>query len=292
MRTATETLVTIGDCQLFVRELGTGHPLIALHGGPEFDSFYLVPELDALAGCCRLIYYDQRGRGRSAAAPAEQVTIESEVDDLDRLRDSFGADSIAVLGHSWGGVLAMEYATRHPDRVSHLILLNTAPASARDWTDFLPTWRGQRSQQDAEALTSLTASAAFTAGDVHADTALYRIVFRNATRRAELDDQIVGRLRAHFTPDRIVASHVIEDRLFAQTLELDGYDLVPRLRELAMPTLVVHGEDDFVPVAMAARIADAIPGARIDVLPACGHFSYAERPEAVRDVICAFLRSP
>ena len=59
--------------------------------------------------------------------------LRSEIDDLDRVRSHFGLESVAVLGHSWGGVLAMEYAIRHPDRVSQLILMDTAPASAGDW---------------------------------------------------------------------------------------------------------------------------------------------------------------
>ena len=68
-----------------------------------------------------------------AGVRREDVTLRSEVEVLDRVRSRFGLESIAVLGHSWGGVVAMEYAIRHPDRVSQLILLDTAPASAGDW---------------------------------------------------------------------------------------------------------------------------------------------------------------
>jgi pimeloyl-ACP methyl ester carboxylesterase len=94
-----------------------------------------------------------------------------------------------------------------------------------------------------------------------------------------------------FTPAKVLASRVIEERLMQDTLECEGYDLVPRLRRVRVATLVVHGALDFVPVAMAERIAAAIPGARLEVLPDCGHFSYAERPTAVRDVVCRFLNS-
>ena len=131
---AREAYVQIGDARLFTRVVGSGPPVIVLHGGPDFDHTYLLPELDRLAQHARLIYYDQRGRGRSAdGVRPEDVTLASEMSDLDGLRRSIGVESVGLIGHSWGGLLAMEYAARHPDRVTRLILLNTAPASHADW---------------------------------------------------------------------------------------------------------------------------------------------------------------
>jgi proline iminopeptidase len=76
-----------------------------LHGGPDFDHSYLVPELDVLAESFRLIYDDQRGRGRSAGGVRpEDVTIESEIDDVDHISGRLGLGRVALLGHSWGGV--------------------------------------------------------------------------------------------------------------------------------------------------------------------------------------------
>ena len=121
----------IGKAALYSREIGRGQPIIVLHGGPDFDQSYLLPEMDELANAFRLIYYDQRGRGRSAdRVLPEEVTLTSEVDDLDKVREYFHLKSSTLLGHSWGAVLALEYAVRHPQRVSHLILMNPAPVSA------------------------------------------------------------------------------------------------------------------------------------------------------------------
>lgn len=88
--------------RLYAREVGEGRPVIVVHGGPDFDHYFLRPELDALADSVRLVYYDQRGRGRSAPCvrPAD-VGIDSEIEDLDQLRASLGLDSVALLGHSW-----------------------------------------------------------------------------------------------------------------------------------------------------------------------------------------------
>ena len=147
---------------LFCRELGDGHPIVVLHGGPDFDHCYFLPELDRLADSFHLVYYDQRGRGRSTAGVRpEDVTLRSELEDLDRVRSRFGLESVAVLGHSWGGVMAMEYAIRRPDRVSQLLLLNTGPASAGDWRRLRESFAERRPAADRAAMEAIAATAAF-----------------------------------------------------------------------------------------------------------------------------------
>jgi proline iminopeptidase len=129
-----ESRIPVGRASLYSREIGRGQPIIVLHGGPDFDHSYLLPDLDRLADVFRLIYYDQRGRGRSSDyVLPDEVTLTSDVDDIDRVRKNYRLQSSALLGHSWGTVLALEYALRHPERVSHMILMNPGPASASDF---------------------------------------------------------------------------------------------------------------------------------------------------------------
>ena len=137
MRTAASAhYLPVGGAHLYVREIGVGPPVVVLHGGPDFDHCYLLPELDELAAACRLIYYDQRGRGRSApAVQLADVSIESEVADLDRLRQHLGLTTVTLLGHSWGGVVAMEYAIAHPEVVSQLLLLGNVVAGLLGTSD-------------------------------------------------------------------------------------------------------------------------------------------------------------
>src|SRR5512142_2593091 len=125
---AREGYIPVENAELFYREIGEGRPIIVLHGGPDFDHTYLLPDLDRLSDSFRLIYYDQRGRGKSTRnVQPDDVTMASEIEDLESVRKFFGLDSVALLGHSWGNVLALEYAIRHPTHISHLIILNTAP---------------------------------------------------------------------------------------------------------------------------------------------------------------------
>lgn len=223
--------------------------------------------------------------------PAD-VSIDSEIVDLDALRASLGLDSVAVLGHSWGGLLAMEYATRHPSRVSHLILMNSAPASARDWQELRRALRETRPPGDLERMRRIVASTAFEDGDLSADADFYRLHFRMTVRDPAELDRIVGRLRVHFTADSVRTARAIEDRLYEQTCERADYDLTPALRELAMPCLVLHGEHDLVPVELAAHLADAVPRATLAVLPGCGHFAYLEEPDQVCAYVSQLLCSP
>ena len=107
--TPREDRISVGSASLYVRTIGHGPDVIVLHGGPDFDHGYLLPDLDRLADRYRLTYYDQRGRGMSAEnVKAEDVTIASEVEDLDTVRQHLGRDSVALLGHSWGTVLALD----------------------------------------------------------------------------------------------------------------------------------------------------------------------------------------
>ena len=213
-----EAYVQIGDARLFTRVVGSGPPMIVLHGGPDFDHTYLLPELDRLAQHARLIYYDQRGRGRSAdGVRPEDVTLASEMSDLDGLRHSIGVESVGLIGHSWGGLLAMEYAARHPDRVTRLILLNTAPASHADWVSLGERLPRMRAPGEADRMREIASSSAFRAGDLDAEAAYYLIHFRQTVPDPQLLRTIVDRLRMHFDPGRVRLARAIEDRLYEET---------------------------------------------------------------------------
>jgi proline-specific peptidase len=279
----------VPGARLYFREVGNGGPpLVVVHGGPDFDHSYLLPDLDRLSGMFHLIYYDQRGRGRSSAGVApEAVDIKSEIEDIECLREHFRLDAVALLGHSWGGVLAMEYATRHPDRVSHLILLNAAPASHADLLRF----REQRQVAEAATLAKMRTIAStreYAVGNIDKEAEYYRAHFSSTLRRSDLLESVVRRLRTHFTPDDIVKARAIEDRLYAQTWLAPDYDLLARLRPLRLPTLVIHADRDLIPLECARNVAEALSG-HLVVLSGCGHFAYLERPAEVGDAIAQFV---
>ncbi|HKC14018.1 MAG TPA: alpha/beta fold hydrolase [Vicinamibacteria bacterium] len=285
-----EARVRVGKADLYSREIGQGQPVIVLHGGPDFDHRYLLPEMDRLADSLRLIYYDQRGRGRSGdRVRPEDVTLESEMGDLDTVRRHFGLGSVAILGHSWGTVLALEYAIRHPDRVSHLILMNPAPASNDDFMSYRKE-RREKSGGDLDQLKAMASTVGYQEGDPDAVTAYYRIHFKTALARRDHFERVITSLRASFTREGILKAREIEKRLLNETWLSDSYDLHPKLERLSIPTLVIYGDHDMIPAACAAHIARAIPKAHLVTLKDCGHFSYLECPDAVRKDIQDFFQ--
>ena len=284
-----EGYIPLENAALYFRDIGHGEPIILVHGGPDFDHNYLLPDMDRLSDRFRLIYYDQRGRGKSTGSSVpEDITLQSEIRDLESVRMHFQLDRVAILGHSWGGVLAMEYAIRYPNRVSHLILMNTAPASHSDYL-LLRDERQKKAPEDMEKLKALGSTARYQEGDLAADAEYYRIHFRSTLRQPDDLERIIKSLRSDFTEEGIRRAREIEDRLMNETWRLKDYDLLPELSRLRLSTLVLYGDRDLVPLACAEHIAQAIPGARLIVLKETGHFSYIESPGAVRREIVALF---
>ncbi|HEY0866717.1 MAG TPA: alpha/beta fold hydrolase [Fimbriimonas sp.] len=285
---AAECAVPLNGESFFCRQVGRGPEAFVLHGGPDFDHSYLVPGMDLLADEFRLSYYDQRGRGRSTGA-AESVSLASEVEDLDAIRRHFGLDRLDLLGHSWGAILALEYALRHPDRVSRLILMNPAPVTSGDMARTREL-RSSRLADQRRELDAISQSPAFAAGDPAVVSRYYKRVFvaglKNPDHLRRLDWEFT-----HFTPSGLRRARAIEERLFAETFSRHDFDMSGRLTGIRAPALVVHGDHDFVPVDCARRIAAAIPGARIVVLPECGHFAFVEQPEETHREVSRFLGS-
>ena len=289
--TAREGMIPVKNAELYYREIGQGRPIIILHGGPDFDHTYLLPDMDRLSDTFRLIYYDQRGRGKSAGnVQPEDVTLQSELEDIESLREYFRLKTFALLGHSWGGLLAMEYALRHPKRVSHLILMNTAPVSHNDFM-LLQQHRRQRPAADIAKLNALSSDAKYQEGDPDTVAEYYRNHFRATLRGEEHLEKLIKSLRSSFTKEGILKARKIEERLINETWLSSEYNLLPKLGQLTMPTLIIHGDHDHIPVECAAHIAEAISGRQFVLLRDCGHFPYLECPQEIHREMISFFHT-
>ncbi len=132
---AMETTVELNGVRLYTRRLGQGPPVVVLHGGPGAHHDYLLPQYDHLAeGGRALLYYDQRGGGRSPVPRDVPVGWREHVADLETLRAHWELDRLTLLGYSWGGLLAVLYTLEHPDRIARLALVSSAPVTAA-WRD-------------------------------------------------------------------------------------------------------------------------------------------------------------
>jgi proline iminopeptidase len=292
---ARESRVPAGRTSLWARESGQGQPTIVLHGGPDFDTAYLLPDMDRLADTHHLLYYDQRGRGKSVdgVRPAE-VSLATDIEDIDRVRQHFGFTTTTLLGHSWGTVLALEYALRYPTRVSRLILMNPAPASAADASLLRKAYVAQLGGA-VERQRAIMASQAYQRADPETVAARYRIHFSHALAKPEHYEKLMQAMRKGFIDqgaDGILKARAVEDRLIDDTWQRPGYDLMPRLASIRIPTLILFGDHDFIPREISEHILRNLPHARLVTLEDCGHFAYLECPVAVRKALEDFTGRP
>lgn len=135
-------------------------------------------------------------------------------------------------------------------------------------------------------------SPAYREGDADAVTARYRIHFRPALKRPEDYERLMVTMQAGFArqgKEGIVKARAVEDHLMRDTWQKAGYDLLPKLRSLRIPTLVITGDYDFIPVEVAERIARAIPNAQLVTIRDCGHFAYLECAGDVRNALDEFF---
>lgn len=269
--------VRVPGAELFVRRVGAGPPVVVLHGGPGADHEYLRPGFDALAHGRELIYYDQRGGGRSPVARDVPVGWTEQVADLEALRRHWALEQMTVVGYSWGGLLALLYGLEHPGRIKRWALVSPAP-----------TWREARERFEA----------IFSHRNLDPAFQQERRVLRDSGLRerdpAAFQQRIFELSVAPYFFDPARARDLTPFRVVGRTQQevwhsLGNYDLRPRLPELAgMPALVLHGEADPIPIDVARTVADLL-GAEFHPVPRCGHVPYVEAFETFRTVVGSFL---
>lgn len=237
-------------------------PLVAVNGGPGFDHSYLVnaPVWKDMSARRQIIFYDQRGTGKSPAArgPAD-MTVDGMVRDLEALRRHLKVERIDLLGHSWGGILSMAYATRYPQHVAHLVLVGSgAPKPAEH--EFL----FDKLYPEVVAAIPPDTSPAGQMGCIEID----------AYDKMSYYDQ------------RNLAAGGGDDGTFSQTvctevmLDAMKLDLYPALAKLDVPTLVINGRFDAnVAPTVAYKISKTIPGARLVYFERSGHSPQVEEPD-------------
>jgi proline iminopeptidase len=271
------TMLSIRDAKLFVEVLGSGPPLLLMHGGPGLDHISLTPFRE-LADEHTTVFYDHRCNGRSVGTAVETMTWENLTADADAVREDLGFDRWAVLGHSFGGHVALEYALRYPERVSRLILLDTA-AEARWSQEHAPKVLAGRGYG---ARTVRTARR-FYNGEVEAKEftrAAIRLLPAYDSRFSILrfvGEMLEGGWRVRFRPEALT---------FAGRHLIRGWSVTDRLGEIRAPTLVIAGHDDFLfPPESQAMLAAGIPNATLRIIERAGHNPQSERPaETIRAV--------
>lgn len=277
-----EGVVVNGDQTLYTKTLGEGEPLLVLHGGPGFDHRQFLPYIWELARGHQVILYDQRGTGLSEGpVDSTTMTLDTFIDDIEAVRRAFGIERLNLLGHSWGGTLAMYYALRHPEHLRSLILCSTA-ATSESSTTMQAANEAARVPGDYDKLVEIYRSEAYQAGDPQTVTGFWRLYFKPYFK----DQSQVERMDLQFPPNTIRYSEAVAGYVLKS---IGDFDLHADLGAVRCPTLIVHGEADTMSPAYAERIHAGIPGSELVIVPDAGHWLFVDGTEVFTRSILEFL---
>ena len=266
--------VTLNETEIFYVRHGQGIPCLVMHGGLGCDHSYMHPWMDALGDTFELVYFDHRGNGRSGRPDLETLNFEQFAADVDALREHLGFEKVAVLGSSYGGFIAQEYAIRYPNRVSHAFFMDTA--AVFDYADEVKmhATRKGATPEMLEVLDSLSPE--------------------SDEEFASMMDLIGPLYYFNFDPD--LAARAMGETIYCASAAkrgfeiLKGWDTRPRLAQVTAPTLVLVGRDDYItPPNKSQDIQGHIPGAELKIFERSGHMPHLEEPEAFFATIRDFV---
>jgi proline iminopeptidase len=257
--------------------------LLVLHGGPGAHHDYLLPQMLRLGDQHDLLFYDQRGGGRSKTDSRVPVTWRTQVEDLDHVIGEFAIDPLTVVGYSWGGLLAMLFAIesaagRVEHRPTRLVLIDPAPVSRTLRRHFEAEFNRRQETPEIVRLREQLAASGLRERDVE------------AYRQRAFELSVAGyfydpHAAVDLTPFRVVGR--VQQSVWDS---LGDFDLLApgQLDSVSVPALIVHGREDPIPLASSEGAAKAL-GAKLVVLDQCGHVPYVEQPDALFAAIEGFL---
>ncbi len=261
---AEEGFATAPDgVRIFYRVSGKGPFALVMPVTWGMDSFVYTKGFSSLEHYLAIVTFDPRGVGRSEPVTTdEEYSMETAATDAAAVGDAIGVPRCVAIGHSGGGSLAMMYALRYPQRVSHLILL----ATAAWWSDPSPLRTADGLPETEEAMRK------------QAREDLARSV-RQPEVFADAMEELLPRMR--FSPQRL---------RWLVTAGAESYDVRKRLGEIRVPTLILHGrQDEQVPLGRADELHREIRGSRLIAIEGCGHWPHVENRLAFVDAVKEFL---
>ena len=281
----TDGYVELNGSEVYYKIIGSGEPLIIVHGGPVLDHSYLLPHLETLANDFQLIFYDQRATGRSSIEiDSSSMNLMSFVDDIELLRQSLGLGKINVLGHSWGGLMAMVYGAKYSQNLNHLILSNSIAANVDDWNIQNAAVANLQTEQDRNERQKIL--------DGFKDEKQGRLGLINELLMAAFRTQMYERDNLEklilYLPDDY------EQRSQTYQLlgpEMNSFNFDEFLSRIDCPTLIIYGDLEPAVELYADKIVGQIEGARLEVIGQSGHFPFIEQPARFTETVLSFLNN-
>lgn len=254
-------------------------PLLCVNGGMLFDHTLLWPALSPLAETRQLLLYDQRGRGESGAPPGVRAArIEHDAADVRAIREAMGIGRWDLLGHSWGGGIAMLAAELDQAATRRLVLVDAVGPTSAWMSDDLVNRAAERLGPAGRAALQRFDAAALSSDDPGVHSAYSRAMYPAWFADRDLADM--------FSPPR---SESRAGAAVLARLRREGYDWRGLLGAIRVPALVIHGDQDLLPVSVAQELTTALPSARLEIVAGTGHMPFWEAPQRFFELVDHFL---
>jgi len=279
-----DTLLDLNGTSLYIKEIGTGSPIIVVHGGPGLNHSYFLPHLNSLAKKHRLIFYDQRACGNSSGKlDSTQMNLHLFVEDIEAIRKSLNLGKVAILAHSWGGLVAMNYASKYSSNISGLILSNSvSPKFGEFENETNLRLKARIPSEDSILRSEILKSTEFKSGNLESYVRLFKLSFKPSFYFRNSLEKMKLILPADFLAKRRI--------LFFMSKELSAYDFYNNLKSITCPVLVIHGAYDGMPLELSQKIQEHILNSKLIIIKDAGHFPFIDKPKKYTAVVGQFLK--
>jgi proline iminopeptidase len=278
----TEQNIKSGDNNIHLKTFGEGEPILIINGGPGMNSNGFAALAEVLGKSNKAILYDQRGTGLSAinSVDSNTITLDLMVEDIETIRKHLKIKKWVVLGHSFGGMLASQYASKYPDRIKGLIYSSSGGIDLELFKTLRITSKLSQELQDSLSYWSkrigdgdTTYFAKLQRGKILAPLYLY-------------DQSHVNTIAHRMTQ----ANYTINGLVFNNMFKID-FDCKKALSTFSKPVLIIQGEQDVVPKNIAEKADNVFSNSEIVIMPKCGHYGWLDQPEIYFKKIDKFLKS-
>jgi proline iminopeptidase len=266
-----ELIVEANGIKFLVNKVGSGIPVLVIHGGPGYSHNYFLPHLETLAQDFQFIFYDQRGCGKSSFPADSSFNMENYVADLSALITALKIDTINILAHSWGGLIALNYASINSDKINKLILSNCLAVNSTFYEQSLEKKNAKRSEQDTKEWVEVIMSNEYKIGN--ADAVKKAFVLNEKYNLAKPENYETVFAKMDFSVAAQKQMKLVEG---LSERYLFSYSLEPLLPNVLAKTLIIAGDLDNVPFDATQMLQDNLKNAEFVVIKNSCHYPFAE----------------
>jgi proline iminopeptidase len=293
----SEGFVDADGALIYFKSLGEGPPLVVVHGGPGASHDYFLPYLLPLARHHRVVFIDERGSGRSQKLEdARLYTVENMVEDVEAVRRALHLGRPALLGHSYGGVLAQAYALKYPNNLSKLILGSTF-SSTKEMNQVFVRMREKMPEALKSRIEKMEKDGLYAHGKDYEKNRYTGDYMTAAWGEAYFPYLYQRRPDPNFDP--IAAGNISWDLYremwgshgeFVIDGNLTSAEYTDRLSSIRIPTLILVGDHDECDPAQSRVMQEKIAGSKLVVFPQSGHMTFVDQPEMFVRTVEDFLK--